>query len=106
MVTDGEKHERRSPDQSPARIFRKSEAALGLFRGVRYGSGEVAFLKASGATSSERERASSFARRLDGIFHGKILAEAPGAGDRDPEEVTSCTLVAETIIAMLAKGIP
>lgn len=85
VVTDGENTSGRSPDQVAREIFRKSEGGVQVYFVAFDTSPEkFAFLKDVGGDVIGAGTGVELRQALDGIFQGKILAEAPGAGEREP----------------------
>jgi Mg-chelatase subunit ChlD len=85
VVTDGENTSGRSPDTVAREIFRKSEGAVQVyFVAFDTRPEKFAFLKDVGGDVIEAGTGDELRKALDGIYQGKILAEAPGAGEREP----------------------
>jgi hypothetical protein len=85
VVTDGEDTTGRPPDYVAREIFRKSEGAVQVyFVAFDTSPGKFAFLKEAGGDVIGAGTGAELRRALDGIYHGKILAEAPDAGEREP----------------------
>ena len=85
VVTDGENTSGRSPDEVVREIARKSEGAVQVYFVAFDTSPEkFAFLKEVGGDVIGAGTGGELRRALDGIYQGKILAEAPGAGEREP----------------------
>jgi Mg-chelatase subunit ChlD len=83
VVTDGENTNGRSPDDVAREIFRKSEGAVQIYFVAFDTSPEkFAFLKDAGGDVIGAGTGSELKTALDGIYQGKILAEAP-AGEKD-----------------------
>jgi len=83
VVTDGENTNGRSPDDVAREIFRKSEGAVQIYFVAFDTSPEkFAFLKEVGGDVIAAGTGAQLKTALDGIYQGKILAEAPG-GERD-----------------------
>jgi Mg-chelatase subunit ChlD len=84
VVTDGENTHGRSPDQVAREIFRKSEGAGQVYFVAFDTSPEkFAFLKDVGGDVIAAGTGAELRTALDGIYQGKILAEAAG-GEREP----------------------
>jgi Mg-chelatase subunit ChlD len=78
VVTDGENTNGRSPDDVAREIFRKSEGAVQIYFVAFDTSPEkFAFLKDTGGDVIGAGTGSELKTALDGIYQGKILAEAP-----------------------------
>jgi len=85
VVTDGENTSGRSPDEVVREISRKSEGAVQVYFVAFDTSPEkFAFLKEVGGDVIGAGTGAELRQALDGIYQGKILAEAPGAGEREP----------------------
>ncbi len=85
VVTDGENTSGRSPDDVVREISRKSEGAVQVYFVAFDTSPEkFAFLKEVGGDVIGAGTGAELHQALDGIYQGKILAEAPGAGEREP----------------------
>jgi Mg-chelatase subunit ChlD len=83
VVTDGDNTNGRSPDDVAREIFRKSEGAVQIYFVAFDTSPEkFAFLKDAGGDVIGAGTGSELKTALDGIYQGKILAEAPG-GEKD-----------------------
>src|SRR5947199_317931 len=66
-------------------IFRKSEGAVQVyFVAFDTSPQKFAFLKEVGGDVIGAGTGAELRQALDGIYQGKILAEAPGAGEREP----------------------
>jgi Mg-chelatase subunit ChlD len=86
VVTDGENTTGRSPDEVAREIFRKSEGAVQVyFVAFDTSPKKFAFLKDVGGDVIGAGTGGELRQALDGIYRGKILAEAPGAGEREPD---------------------
>lgn len=84
VVTDGENTTGRSPETVAQEIWRKSEGAVQVYFVAFDTSPEkFAFLKAVGGDVIGAGNSSELRTALDGIYQGKILAEAVGA-EREP----------------------
>jgi len=85
VVTDGENTSGRSPDEVAREIFRKSEGAVQTYFVAFDTSPEkFAFLKDVGGDVIGAGTGGELQKALDGIYQGKILAEAPAASEREP----------------------
>jgi uncharacterized protein with von Willebrand factor type A (vWA) domain len=85
VVTDGENTSGRSPDEVAREISRKSEGAVQVYFVAFDTSPEkFAFLKEIGGDVIGAGTGPELRQALDGIYQGKILAEAPGVGEREP----------------------
>ena len=85
VVTDGENTSGRSPDQVVGEIWRKSEGGVRVYFVAFDTSPEkFAFLKDVGGDVIGAGTGDELRKALDGVYQGKILAEAPGAGEREP----------------------
>jgi Mg-chelatase subunit ChlD len=85
VVTDGENTTGRPPESVAREIFRKSEGAVQVYFVAFDTSPEkFAFLKEAGGDVIGAGTGAELHRALDGIYQGKILAEAPDAGEREP----------------------
>jgi len=83
VVTDGENTNGRSPDDVAREIYRKSEGAVQIYFVAFDTSPEkFAFLKEAGGDVFGAGTGAELKAALDGVYQGKILAEAP-AGERD-----------------------
>src|SRR5229473_104866 len=87
VVTDGENTSGRSPDRVAREIFRKSEGAVQIyFVAFDTTPQKFAFLKEVGGDVIGAGTGDELRTALDGIYQGKILAEAPAAGEREPDK--------------------
>ena len=85
VVTDGENTTGRPPDAVAREIFRKSDGALQVYFVAFDTSPEkFAFLKEAGGDVIGAGTGAELRRALDGLYQGRILAEAPDAGEREP----------------------
>jgi len=85
VVTDGENTSGRPPERVAREIFRKSEGGVQVYFVAFDTSPEkFAFLKDVGGDVIGAGTGAELRRALDGIYQGKILAEAPDAGEREP----------------------
>jgi Mg-chelatase subunit ChlD len=83
VVTDGDNTNGRSPDEVGREIFRKSEGAVQIyFVAFDTSPDKFAFLKDVGGDVIAAGTGAELKTALDGIYQGKILAEAPG-GERE-----------------------
>ena len=84
VVTDGENTSGRSPDKVAQEIWRKSEGGVQTYFVAFDTSPEkFAFLKNVGGDVIGAGTGGELRTALDGIYQGKILAEAVG-GEREP----------------------
>lgn len=85
VVTDGENTSGRSPDRVARDIWTKSEGAVQMYFVAFDTSPEkFAFLKDTGGDVIAAASGAELHTALDGIYQGKILAEAIDAGEREP----------------------
>jgi Mg-chelatase subunit ChlD len=85
VVTDGENTSGRRPDVVARDIFRKSEGGVRIyFVAFDTSPQKFAFLKDAGGDVIAAGSAPELRTALDGIYEGKILAEAIDAGEREP----------------------
>jgi Mg-chelatase subunit ChlD len=85
VVTDGDNTSGRSPDDVAREIWRKSERAVQVyFVAFDTDPQKFAFLKSVGGDVISAGTGVELRQALDGIYQGKILAEAPGGGEREP----------------------
>jgi hypothetical protein len=85
VVTDGDNTSGRSPDQVAREIWRKSEGAVQVYFVAFDTSPEkFAFLKDVGGDVISAGTGAELRTALDGIYQGKILAEAIDAGEKEP----------------------
>ena len=85
VVTDGENTSGRNPEDVARDIFRRSEGAVQVYFVAFDTSPEkFAFLKEVGGDVIGAGTGVELRQALDGIYQGKILAEAPDAGEREP----------------------
>src|SRR4030095_10883289 len=83
VITDGDNTNGRSPDDVAREIFRKSEGAVQTyFVAFDTGADKFAFLKGVGGAVIGAGTGAELKKALDGIYQGKILAEAP-VGEKD-----------------------
>jgi len=85
VVTDGENTNGREPDQVARDIWRKSEHAVQIYF-VAFDTSPVkfAFLKQVGGDVLGAGTGGELQAALEGVYQGKILAEAIDAGEREP----------------------
>jgi Mg-chelatase subunit ChlD len=84
VVTDGENTRGRDPDRVAREIFSKSEGAVQIYFVAFDTSAEkFGFLKEVGGDVVSAGTGSELRSALDGIYQGKILAEAMDAGERE-----------------------
>jgi Mg-chelatase subunit ChlD len=87
VVTDGENTNGRAPDDVARDIFRKSEGSVQIYFVAFDTSPEkFAFLKDVGGDVIGASSGPELRTALDGIYQGKILAEAMSAGEKDTEK--------------------
>ena len=85
VVTDGENTSGRSPDEVAREIHEKSEGAVQVYFVAFDTSPEkFSFLKDAGGDVIGAGTGVELRAALDRIYQGKILAEAPDAGEREP----------------------
>jgi hypothetical protein len=85
VVTDGENTSGRSPDEVTREIWNKSQGSVHVYFVAFDSSPEkFAFLKAAGGDVIGAATGDDLRQALDGIYQGKILAEAPDPGEREP----------------------
>lgn len=85
VVTDGENTNGRSPDGVARDIWRKSEGGVQVYFVAFDTSPEkFAFLKDIGGDVFAAGTRDELRTALDGVYQGKILAEAVDAGEREP----------------------
>lgn len=85
VVTDGDNTSGRSPDQVAREMWRKSEGAVQVYFVAFDTSPEkFAFLKEVGGGVISAGTGAELRTALDGIYQGKILAEAIDAGEKEP----------------------
>ena len=85
VVTDGENTNGRQPDDVARDIFRKSEGAVQIyFVAFDTSPQKFAFLKTVGGDVIGASSGPELRAALDGIYQGKILAEAVNAGEHEP----------------------
>lgn len=85
VVTDGENTNGRSPEKVAGEIWRKSEGAVQVyFVAFDISPEKFAFLKGAGGDVIGAGSGAELRTALDGIYQGKILAEAIDAGEREP----------------------
>lgn len=85
VVTDGDNTSGRNPEQVARDIWRKSEGAVQVyFVAFDTSPQKFAFLKEVGGEVIAAGTGGELRTALDGIYQGKILAEAIDAGEREP----------------------
>ena len=85
VVTDGDNTSGQSPERVAREIFRKSQGAVQVyFVAFDTTPQKFAFLKSVGGDVIGAGTGEELHKALDGIYQGKILAEAPDAGEREP----------------------
>jgi Mg-chelatase subunit ChlD len=85
VVTDGDNTTGRSPDDVARDMFRRSEGAVQVyFVAFDTAPRKFAFLKEVGGDVIGAGNAIELRTALDGVYQGKILAEAVTAGEREP----------------------
>jgi Mg-chelatase subunit ChlD len=85
VVTDGENTNGRDPEDVARAIFQKSEGAVQIYFVAFDTSPEkFAFLKEVGGDVIAAGSGPELRTALDGIYQGRILAEAIDAGEREP----------------------
>ena len=85
VVTDGENTSGRSPERVAREIFSKSQGAVQVyFVAFDTAPQKFAFLKEVGGDVIGAGTGEELRKALDGIYQGRILAEAPDAGEREP----------------------
>ena len=86
-MTDGDNTSGRRPDDVAREIWRKSEGAVQVYFVAFDTSPEkFAFLKEVGGEVLAAGTGPELKTALDGVYQGKILAEAPAAGEREPAD--------------------
>jgi len=84
VVTDGENTSGRSPDEVARDIFSRSEGAVQIyFVAFDTSPGAFGFLKEAGGDVCGAGTGDELRKALDGVYQGKILAEAP-AVEKEP----------------------
>jgi Mg-chelatase subunit ChlD len=85
VVTDGENTSGRSPDEVARDIFQRSEGGVQIyFVAFDTSPQKFAFLKEAGGDVLGAGSGVELRKALDEVYQGKILAEAPGAAEREP----------------------
>jgi Mg-chelatase subunit ChlD len=85
VVTDGDNTSGRSPDRVAREIWRKSEGAVQVYFVAFDTSPEkFAFLKETGGDVISAGNGAELRTALDGIYQGRILAEAMDVGEKEP----------------------
>ena len=86
VVTDGDNTTGRNPEKVGREIFEKSDGAVQIyFVAFDTSPKKFAFLKEVGGDVIGADNAGELRRALDGIYQRRILAEASGEAERDPE---------------------
>jgi len=87
VVTDGDNTSGRSPDDVAREIWRKSDGGVQVyFVAFDTTPEKFAFLKDVGGDVFAAGTGDELRKALDGVYQGKILAEAPAAGEREPAD--------------------
>lgn len=85
VVTDGDNTSGSDPERVAREIFAKSQGAVQVyFVAFDTTPQKFAFLKEVGGDVIGAGTGAELHKALDGIYQGKILAEAPDAGEREP----------------------
>jgi uncharacterized protein with von Willebrand factor type A (vWA) domain len=85
VVTDGDNTSGRSPDEVAREIWSRSQGSVQVYFVAFDTSPEkFAFLKEVGGDVIAADTGGALRQALDGIYQGRILAEAPDAGEREP----------------------
>jgi Mg-chelatase subunit ChlD len=85
VVTDGDNTSGRDPERVAREIFAKSQGAVQVyFVAFDTTPQKFAFLKEVGGDVIGAGTGAELHTALDGIYQGRILAEAPDAGEREP----------------------
>lgn len=85
VVTDGDNTTGQDPERVAREIFAKSQGAVQVyFVAFDTTPQKFAFLKEVGGDVIGAGTGAELHKALDGIYQGKILAEAPDAGEREP----------------------
>jgi len=85
VVTDGENTRGRPPDRIAREIFAKSEGGVQVyFVAFDTNPATFGFLKEVGGDVFGAGNGADLRKALDGVYQGKILAEAPGEAEREP----------------------
>jgi Mg-chelatase subunit ChlD len=85
VVTDGENTSGRAPEDVARTIYQKSEGAVQIyFVAFDTSADKFAFLKEVGGDVIGAGSGPELRTALDGIYQGRILAEAIDAGEREP----------------------
>jgi Mg-chelatase subunit ChlD len=85
VVTDGDNTNGSPPDRVAREIFRKSEGGVQVYFVAFDTSPEkFGFLKEAGGDVFAAGNGAELRAALDEVYQGKILAEAPAAGEREP----------------------
>jgi Mg-chelatase subunit ChlD len=84
VVTDGENTSGRSPEDAAREIWRKSQGSVQVYFVAFDTSPEkFAFLKEAGGDVIGAGTGGELVTALEGIYQGRILAEAPDVGERE-----------------------
>ena len=87
VVTDGENTTGRSPDDVARDIYKKSQGAVQIyFVAFDTSPAKFAFLKEVGGDVFGAGTGGELQKALEGVYQGKILAEAIDAGEREPDK--------------------
>lgn len=85
VVTDGENTNGRDPETVAREIWGKSQGGVQVyFVAFDTAPGKFGFLKDVGGDVIGANTGAELKTALDGIYQGKILAEAPGGAEREP----------------------
>ena len=85
VLTDGDNTSGRPPDRVAREIFRKSEGGVRVYFVAFDTSPEkFGFLKEAGGDVFGAGNGAELRAALDGVYQGKILAEAPASVEREP----------------------
>jgi len=85
VVTDGDNTAGQDPERVAREIFAKSQGAVQVyFVAFDTTPQKFGFLKEVGGDVIGAGTGAELHKALDGIYQGKILAEAPDAGEREP----------------------
>ena len=86
VVTDGENTSGRSPDEVAREIFQKSEHGVQIyFVAFDTSADRFGFLQDVQGEVIGAGNGTELKKALDGIYQGRILAEASAVGEREPE---------------------